>query len=182
MTCIVGVESDNHVYMGGDSAAVEGINIRLTTTPKVFKKGSLLIGYTWSFRMGQIIQYSNNVPEIPEEKDNYSYLAQDFVTFIRKIFQESGFMRVESAREEGGQFMVGIRGELFTIESDFSVLRNIDGFDAIGCGASYALGALRVMCKYPGITALPRTSMEIALQTAAYFSNSVSEPFIYEVG
>ena len=57
MTCIVGLEHDGKVYMGGDSAAVGGMDVYPSRIPKVFQAGRYLIGYTTSFRMGQLLQY-----------------------------------------------------------------------------------------------------------------------------
>jgi len=180
MTCIVGLEHNGKVYMGGDSAAADGWNIRLSTTPKVFRKQSLLIGYTWSFRMGQVIQYAHDLPELAEHPDNYTYLIESFIPFVRNAFRAAGFLKIENSQEEGGQFLVGIRGEIFTIHSNFAVLRAIDGFDSIGCGFAYALGAMRIM-KFNGKTDEdPQIAVGFALEAAAYFSNGVSGPFVFE--
>ena len=181
MTCIVALEHDKKVFMGGDSAAAAGWDMRLVTTPKVFRKGDLVVGYTWSFRMGQIIQYASSLPELSEHPSNYAYLVEKFVPFIRKTFSEAGWLKTENARDEGGQFLIGIRGEVFSIETDFSVLRNIDGFSAIGCGAAYALGALQIMNLHGEIAGNPMLAVSQALEVGAYFSNGVSGPFVYEV-
>jgi len=181
MTCIVALEHDNKVFMGGDSAAPVGWDMRLITTPKVFRKENLVIGYTWSFRMGQIIQYAPSLPELEEHLSNYTYLIEKFVPFVRKAFSDAGWLKVENARDEGGQFLIGIRGEVFSIETDFSVLRNIDGFSAIGCGAPYALGALRIMNLHGEIAGNPMLAVNQALEIAAYFSNGVSGPFVFAV-
>lgn len=178
MTCIVGLEYDGKVYMGGDSAAVANSNLQLSNTPKVFKKQKLLIGYTWSFRMGQIIQYAKAFPKIKEYPDNYEYLVKSFVPFIRGLFKEAGWLKIENSRDEGGQFLIGIRGQLFEINSDFSVLKMIDDFNAVGSGAYYALGALRIL-KH-NTDKEPTIKVGLALEAAAYFSTSVSSPFVIE--
>ena len=180
MTCIIGIEHNGKVYMRGDSAAAEGWNIRLSTTPKVFRKQNFLIGYTWSFRMGQVIQYAHDLPELAEHPDNYAYLVESFIPFVRDAFREAGFLKVENSQEEGGQFLVGIRGEIFTIHNNFAVLRAVDGFDSIGCGFAYALGALQILEINGRIRENPKLAIEVALDTAAYFSNGVSGPFIFE--
>ena len=77
--------------------------------------------------------------------DNYAYLVKRFVPFLRAAFKDAGWLEVENSREEGGQFLVGIRGELFEINSDFSVLKMVDGFNAVGSGEYYALGAMRIL-------------------------------------
>ena len=62
MTCIVGVVDNGKVYMGGDSAGVGGLCIETRKQPKVFRNGDFLIGYTDSFRMGQLLQYKMSPP------------------------------------------------------------------------------------------------------------------------
>src|SRR3990167_2603733 len=131
MTCIVGLEHNGKVYMGGDSEGASGWDMRLMTVPKVFRKQSLLIGCTGSIRIGQILQYAPNLPELSEHPDNYAYLIESFVPFVRNAFKEAGFLKVENSQEEGGYFLVGIRGEVYQIQDDFSMYRSVDGFTAI---------------------------------------------------
>ena len=57
MTCIIGLVADGRVYLGGDSAAVHGWTRRRTRLRKVFRKGPFLVGYTTSFRMGQLLEH-----------------------------------------------------------------------------------------------------------------------------
>ena len=184
MTCIVGLEYKGGVIIGGDSAGVAGSQIQLTTTPKVFKLSNMLIGYTWSFRMGQIIQYAQNVPKPKKQESNYEYLINGFVPFIRGIFKDAGWLRTEDLRDEGGQFLVGIHGQLFQINSDFSVLRMKNGFDAVGSGAAYALGTIYILKEkvnqYSDVIEPPTYIVELALEAAAHYSTGVSAPFVFE--
>ena len=65
MTCIVGCIHNGKVFLAGDQLGSNGYykenHEKLT---KVFKVGEFLIGYTTSFRMGQILQYSWTPPAI----------------------------------------------------------------------------------------------------------------------
>lgn len=187
MTCIVGLEYKDGVIIGGDSAAVAEGRVQLTTTPKVFKLAHVLIGYTWSFRMGQIIQYSSDVPKMDASKQypsdsNYKYLINDFVPFLKDVFKDAGWLKTEEERDEGGQFLIGIRGQLYEINSDFSVLRMSDRYIAVGSGAPYALGALYTLKEkvneFSDIIEPPSHIVLLALQAAAYYSTGVSAPFV----
>lgn len=55
MTCVVGLVDKGTVYIGVDSAAVQGWTRRKSRVAKVFHRGPFLIGYTTSFRMGQLL-------------------------------------------------------------------------------------------------------------------------------
>jgi len=184
MTCIVGLEYEKGVIIGGDSAGVADGRIQLMTTPKVFKLAHMLIGYTWSFRMGQIIQYSSDVPKITPSDSNYKYLINDFIPFLRGIFKDAGWLKTEDERDEGGEFLIGIRGQLFKIEWNFSVLRMSDGYNAVGSGAPYALGTLYILKEkvneFSDVIEPPSYIVNLALQAAAHYSTSVSAPFVIE--
>ena len=180
MTCIIGLEHNGRVYMGCDSAATTGYHLVSTTSPKVFKNCRLLIGYSWSFRMGQILQFARNYPDIDKFLDNYEFLVSSFIPFVRGIMKDAGFLKIENNQEESGQFMIGIRGQLFGIDSDFSVLRNNFGYDSIGSGKEYALGAMKMLLYSGKINEDPILSIGLALETSAYFCNSVRGPFVFE--
>lgn len=176
MTCIVGLVEDGKIYLGGDSAGIADDDIQRIDTPKVFQKQHLLIGYTWSFRMGQIIQYADKFPELFEHPDNYTYLIKHFVPFLRAEFKDAGWLRTEDSQDLGGKFLVGIRGELFVIHAHFQVLRMFDNFNAIGSGSQYALGAMRIL-KH-NTDKEPAIKVGLALAAASYFSTSVGGPFV----
>lgn len=57
MTRVVGLVRQGRVYMGVDSAAVQGWTRRASQVSKVFRRGPFLIGYTTSFRMGQFLEH-----------------------------------------------------------------------------------------------------------------------------
>lgn len=57
MTCIIGLENKGKVYMGADSASSNGYSINVSGNPKLFRSGPFLIGFTSSWRMGQLLQH-----------------------------------------------------------------------------------------------------------------------------
>lgn len=173
MTCIVGLISDNKVYMGGDSAGVAGFDIRVRKDPKVFSNGEFLIGYTSSFRMGQLLRFNLSPPPLKEGQDIFEYMATSFVNAVRYTLKDGGYTEISNNVESGGFFLVGFRGRLFTIESDFQVQEVLDDYTALGCGENYALGSL-----YSTKGLKPMERVEQALRTAEYFSAGVRGPFI----
>lgn len=184
MTCIVGLEHDGHVTIGGDSGGSAGEQIQIMANPKVFRLGEMIIGYTWSFRMGQILQYAEDLPKEIKSQSNHEFLVTEFVPYIRRLMKEAGWLTVKDSKEEGGQFLVGIRGELYEVDSNFAVLRTKDGFNAIGSGSQYALGVMYVLKykvnQYSDIIEPPRYMVELALDAAAKYSHGVEGPFRFE--
>jgi ATP-dependent protease HslVU (ClpYQ) peptidase subunit len=173
MTCIVGLIHKGTVYMGGDSAAVGGYDTRRISQSKVFQTGAFLIGYTSSFRMGQLLQYDLHVDAQKTDMSDLDYMVTVFTEAVRALFKDRGFSIIENAQEAGGDFLVGYHGKLYHVSSDYAVLEYLDGYDATGCGTPYALGALAALPS----TMKPKKRIRRALEISAAFSAGVSAPF-----
>lgn len=171
MTCVVGVVEGERVYIGADAAGADGWEVRESRVPKVFANGPFVIGYTTSFRMGQILHYHLQVAPQGSEGE-MEYLVCTFVEAVRGCLKGYGFSKVENNVEEGGFFLVGYKGGLYGVEGDFQVQAVADGVMAIGCGRGYALGALRALETMPA-----RERVVRALEVAAYYSGGVMGPF-----
>ncbi|HEY3924370.1 MAG TPA: hypothetical protein VGL75_07395 [Acidothermaceae bacterium] len=173
MTCIVGVVDGDHVLIGGDSAGVGGWDLTVRSDTKVFRVGPYVMGFTASFRMGQLLRYSLRPPE-PSGWDVDRFMATAFIDSVRQCLKAGGYARAKDGGEQGGTFLVAIGGLLYVIYEDYQIGRSEDGYIAVGCGRDYALGALHA-------TTIPRTEahtrIEIALEAAAHHSAGVSGPF-----
>ena len=174
MTCIIGLVSEDRVYVGADSASVDvhGLVTRPTLVPKVFKRGPFLIGYTTSFRMGQLLEHWLDVPPKPAGQKGQEYMVKEFAEKVRELFKEKGFSAVKDSKERGGSFIVGYDGHLYTIHDDFQVAELADGFDDVGCGEDFALGAMAAL---GGLK--PAQRIKRSLEIASYFSAGVCAPF-----
>ena len=175
MTCIVGLEHNGKVTIGGDSAGTNGwLQQTIRADMKVFPIEEFAFGFTSSFRMGQLLRYKLHPPPFPENVDLESYMVTIFVDQVRQTLKDGGFAEKQHEVERGGCFLVGIRGCLFTVDSDYQVGRSVDGYAAAGCGDDLALGALYA-------TSLSNRSarwrLQTALEAAAKFSAGVAPPF-----
>ena len=171
MTCIVGLIENNTVYMGGDSMSSRGWDARTTKLKKVFKIKGFLIGYTSSFRMGQLLEHQLTIT--PQNgNDDMTYMVSTFVDSIRQLFKDNGYTKIDNNREEGGTFLVGYKSRLYKIGCDFQVNEFQDDFDACGCGEGYALAVMKALENLP-----PKERILRSLEIASYFSNGVQEPF-----
>ena len=173
MTCIVGIAQGGKVYMGGDSASAAGWEVKRTTLSKVFRINGFIIGYTSSFRMGQLLEHRLDVPSQKEGVEDLAYMVKVFIESVRQCLKDGGYTKIESNREESGTFLVGYKGRLYIVCDDFQVNESRDGFNACGCGSEYALGALKIMDEDNE----PRSRIRKALKVAAWFSGGVVEPF-----
>lgn len=175
MTVIVGLCEEGKVYIGGDSAGVAGYAITIRADQKVFRNGDFIMGFTDSYRMGQLLRYAFTPPPRRSDNDVFAFMVNDFVGAVRKCLKDGGFAKVENNVEAGGCFIVGYEGRLFSVESSFQVGESACGYYAVGCGDEYALGSL-----YTSVGD-PRKRVKTALGAAQEFSAGVREPFHIEV-
>lgn len=178
MTAVVGLVEQHkrrgsRVWLGADAVAGETDHYRVRLVqPKVFSKGPYTIGYTTSFRMGQVLQHVADLPLSKTGPPFLGHMVKTFVPAVMAEFGKSGWLYTDKDRKHGGEFLVGIGGELFEVGSDFSVLQKIDfNFSAVGCGVEYLLGSLH------STRGRPRARITEALAAAAAFSAYVRPPY-----
>lgn len=173
MTCIAAVADGKTVWMGGDSLGSDGWDSTSRKDQKVFKTGEWVMGFTTSYRMGQLLMHRFTPPLLSEGQDVFAYMVTDFIDAVRRCLKDGGFAKRDSDRESGGEFLVGFRGRLFTIGSDYQVGEPIEPYDAVGCGHAYAKGSL--YSTPPSLS--PSKRITIALEAASLHSNGVRAPF-----
>lgn len=196
MTCIIGLIQDGKAYLGGDSAGVDGCRVSIRKDRKVFSKevvvlevirrgrsdelhplstDEMLVGFTSSFRMGQLLAHRFNPPEHKCVKDvvnTYTYMVTEFIEGVRECLKDGGFAHVKDGEESGGTFVVAYQGRLFVVEDDFQVEERLDAFVAVGSGGDIALGSL-----YSTKGLDPEDRIRMALKAASHFTTDVREPF-----
>lgn len=177
MTCVVGLVDNGRVWVGGDSVGVAGYDAVPRSDPKVFRNGPLLIGFTTSFRMGQLLRFALKVPpHHPPEKGDFEWLCTDLIDAVRATLKAGGFAEKQHEVEWGGSFLLGYRGGLYEVGRDYQVGIPADGFAAVGCGDQVALGAM-----FATQGQAPEDRVRTALLATQRFSTGVREPFLVEV-
>jgi ATP-dependent protease HslVU (ClpYQ) peptidase subunit len=184
LTCIVGMQRDGVVYIGADSQGTAEHSKATRLDPKVFIKGPFIIGISGSFRYGQILRFKFTPPaHHPPEKDDYEYMATDFVDAIMQSLEDAGFLTlkegVKSTSTHGayGYSLIGYKGKLYYFGADFQIGMVSEGYDAIGSGFEIALGAMWIMAqnrtKYK-----PEEAITLALQAASELNTTVGPPYV----
>ena len=172
MTCIVGLVHEGVVYIGGDRAGVAGLSLTVRADEKVFQNGEFLMGFTTSFRMGQLLRYSLKPPRRYPDDRVAKYMVVDFIDAVRGCLKSGGYASKQDEVESGGTFLVGYAGHLFTVDSDYQVGIPEDGFAAVGSGQDIARGALVATQGQE-----PRSRVLTALRSAERFNAGVRGPF-----
>lgn len=172
MTCICGMVRDGHVYMAGDMMGSNGFTGRVYPDSKVFVNGNFIVGYTSSFRMGQILEWNWEEPLRQEGISDRQYMQQNVVESLRETFAVYGYGVKEGLEDVGGNFLIGYKGNLYEMQDNFSLLC-INDFSAIGSGQYHAEAIL--LNNFNNLERHPFNIMQDAIVTAAYFTQSVSE-------
>ena len=174
MTCVVAISENNIVYMGADSAGVDNDGgIRTRKDSKIFSKSSFIIGYDGSFRLGQLIKYGFEIPKILKNADIFEYMVNDFVPLLRNHLITNG-LHFKDDGDIVGSLLVGIKGRILGIESDFNVSELDCRYNSIGIGSDVALGSLH-STEYTELPPFDR--IEMALYAASEFCSGVRPPF-----
>lgn len=177
MTCIVGIAYEGKVMLGADSAGVGGLDLRVRgPNAKLVRNGNLIFGATTSFRMIDILQHALTVPKVFEGQKPIDYVVQSLIPAVRHAFKDGGFAKIESGRESGGTFLVGFRGQLFTVYDDYQVAFDANDIASVGCGDAYAMGAMHSV---RGFITDPMLRLATGLNAAETFSAGVRGPFHY---
>ncbi|UZV41304.1 putative nucleophile aminohydrolase [Vibrio phage vB_VpaM_R16F] len=171
MTCITGMVRNGHVYMAGDLMGSNGFTGKVYPDSKVFVNGDFIIGYTSSFRMGQILEWNWNQPLRQEGISDREYMQLNVVESLRETFAAFGYGVKDGLEDIGGNFLIGYKDKLYEMQNNFSLL-SIEDFAAVGSGSYHAEAILHVL--YENEEIHPFEIMETAIGTAAHFTQSVS--------
>ncbi|STO12699.1 Uncharacterised protein [[Flavobacterium] thermophilum] len=177
MTCIVGLVHNGVTYIGADSLASNSYMKTVRKDKKVFKlkdTPSAVIGFTTSYRMGQLLMYATGLINPKDKPINHEYIVKKFIPKVIELFENGGFSKDHSGEKEGGTFLLGYKDKLFKIESDYQVSESIDNYMACGNGEAFALGSLMTT---ENTNLSPYKRIRLALQAASKFAIGVEPPF-----
>ena len=183
MTCIVGLVDEGAVWLGADACGMdEEYDRAAMVAPKVFTlRGAgiaVVVGYTDDFRFGQLLEHRLSIPSRSSSDHSLErWLAVEFADAVRTCLEDGGYTWREDGHEEGGTLLLGMMGRLFMMQSNFGVTERRRGYDAIGCGSTYAKSALWA-ARRAGVED-PEDLLKLALLSAEKHSGGVMPPFTF---
>ena len=124
--------------------------------------------------MGQLLMFDKGekcIEGLTPKGNPFEYMVSVFVPAIRTILSDGGFTKIQNSREEGGEFIVAWKRNLFCIEGDFQVCEPVDNYYACGCGDPYAKGSLYTS------SGVSKKRVITALKCAERHSAGVRGPF-----
>lgn len=177
MTCIVGLSIDGKVYIGGDSMMSSGHLRHTMDGKKVFRVGAFLIGTAGSMREANLLQYRLSPrAQHAEEDDDMRYMVEVFIEEVRALLKNNGVTQVDNNSESAWGFLVGYRGNLYKVDSDFQIVKATPQIEAIGCGDEFALGVVYALKDMQ-----PEKRILAALEIAGNLSSYIGAPYYVEV-
>ena len=157
MTCIIAHTDGVSSFIAGDKLGSNGFTKTVQTEPKVFEKEFIklhddgltrtkevmALGYTTSFRMGQLLNYNLNLPEQDASQTFSQYLVIKVIPIILQMFKEEWGARDASQDVGGGQFIILHNHTIYEVQEDFSVLQPKTRITAVGSGTYHAIAAMQ---------------------------------------
>ena len=157
MTCIIAHTNGKSSFIAGDKLGSNGFTKSVQTESKVFEKEFIkinddagltrtkeimAIGYTTSFRMGQLLTYSLNLPLQDANETFPQYLVLKVIPIIRTMFKDEWGYRDASQDVGGGQFIILHNHIIYEVQEDFAVLQPKTQITAVGSGTYHAIAAM----------------------------------------
>lgn len=167
--------------MACDSAASNpnGDVLKLST-PKIIKKvdsdnNELLIGVTGSMRGIQLLEYQWTLPERSVCISDKEYIIVDIVNSIKDLFITHCYgIKQEEQELQDDQFMIGYKGEIYLLDTNYQIITTQNDYAAIGAGAPYAFGFMYSERGFGFVDYEKIVSG--AVEVACEFCNSCCEP------
>ncbi len=179
MTAVLGaIDVKNRtMYFGGDSCGIDPVTLdyEIRSDTKVFERGAFLFGFSSSFRMGQILCYSFEIPKHKKDVDDFEYLCTDFIDSLRTSFDTFGFSPEDPGESFDGEFLLGYHGKIYKIYGDYQVSASNSTFASVGCGESYTVAAYAVLDKFIDDT---KQKVLESLKISSRFNAGVRPPYI----
>lgn len=139
MTTIIGVQHQWGVEMAADSQVNWGERpVYAFGVDKIINRDGYLIATAGDGRISEIVMYTWKPPRPTFTSDGYNFMVTKVVPSLRKALIDNGWEK----GNDNFDIIIAAKGQVFAITSDFSVVRDEEGFYGIGTGGDYAVGAL----------------------------------------
>jgi ATP-dependent protease HslVU (ClpYQ) peptidase subunit len=183
MTCIVGIKTDEGVYIGGDRLASTGLTGRDYKMKKVFEKDEKFIyGCCGSIRMSQLIQHTFKEPKRYEDEKFDEYLYKRYTDELSDMLKNNRYLHEKDgvASFVESNYILGYDGRLFIVHMDLSVLEPADDFITTGSGGWHSEAVLLFLKDEKKMTPKEKIkkSIEIASQRVLSVDNKVDIVFL----
>lgn len=117
----------------------------------------IVLGTTGGVRAGQILDHYAELPDRSQasldDDEDHRWLLREWVPKVRSAMEDHGHLEtvngvVGSGADAGVSVVLGYRGQLYELASDFSLIPAVtDPFRAEGSGGMFATGAIAALLR-----------------------------------
>lgn len=165
MTTIIGLEYADSCIIVADSRTTDDSGYIYThpSIKKITERNEYLIAGSGEVLPCDVAQHIWEPPAVTksDRKDLFHFMVSKAMPSLRKCLAQNGFNFDEPKTEQRFQFIIAVCGEIFDVDDDLAVSKNISGVYGVGSGAPYAIGAI-----HAGADAYE--AMEIASKLTAF--------------
>jgi len=175
MTVIAAVVDKGRVLMGADSFCSAGERIEPIAQVKLWAAGDMVIGAAGNLRTCNLFRYGFKFPERAGETDEI-YMHITVPHALRQYLQEHQPIESNGASEDCGlEALIGWKGKIWQLASDFCVTSSRHGYDAVGRGSAVCRAALDATARHSDLTG--SAILLEAMRLTARHVVSVQAPF-----
>ena len=181
MTCIIGIQKNKNVWLGGDSAGTAGdMSQMIIADKKVFVRGEFAFGVCGLPKVMDALNHEMILPK-QSSPDDRQFMGSTFIQTVKETLKKAGCVKKGDGmfgptdEHFEGAFLIGYRGKLYRMESNFQIITSAYGFDAVGSGADIALGHLH--STQASLLHSPKRRILKALEASSINNAAVRPPF-----
>jgi len=186
MTCVVGyIDKKNHrTYLAADSCVTDFWTAwklkrgdKIITRTGCVKGGAIMFGIAGEDRISNVLRHDLVLPDHTSRKMTAEkYINGPFLAALRKACKDAGFSKIHHNEETiDSHMLIAYHNKLYVIYEGFAVDEMDSPYHAIGCGYSFAFGALAAM---EGTSLTPKVRAKKAVLAACRYDPFVDEPVV----
>ena len=138
MTCIVAFKTKLGTVVAGDLLGSNLYTKHLYSKSKVFSNSGYTMGYTYTFRFGQLMEYKlKPIYPSPNDTDLTAFLVNNFIPAVLKVMETNKHLDNPGTEASSGTAIVEVKNRIFVLQSDLAILEH-DKFASVGCGKDMA--------------------------------------------
>lgn len=150
MTTLAAIQKDNWAVFASDSQSTDDSGFKaMIPTSKIFNNQGVIIGGAGQVRGINLLEHAFIAPTVNMKYPD-KYMTNTFIPAMRKCFQDNGYeyRREDTSVENDNIWLIGVKGQIYRVEEDYSWEKNSNGLYVAGSGERFALGALEAMKAY----------------------------------
>ncbi|MCU1677713.1 MAG: hypothetical protein JWM93_2471 [Frankiales bacterium] len=184
MTTIVAVTNGQRVLMAADGRTVMSGDITTDAAVKILQFGAVgdiaAIGISGRTTLMHLVTHRLEFPKAPTHDTDLDRWAFDISEQIALLCVHAKPAVLDSDGGVDGNFLLAFRGRIW-LGAEMCPVRATRGYEAIGSGREYALGALAAYKNAGDLATDPGECLRDAIRVAARFDANTGADGIHEV-